>query len=489
MKIISKILAALLAIVLIFAELTGYLIVEADTAVNDKNITAYFEQNTLRDLFDNEKNKDIYDNIKASLQYWGGTDDEMSDRILDSRTMSHITADVVSEVVAYARKDVRRRLTREHVSEILDKRFPEFETEGIKLMNYHQHFLRNFFYENLSGEDCALTPVYNALDEINGKGLCRLGFINVLGEAFVAVAIVCLLIGLLIALVRLSFYKAAFICGGVTIFCAIFPFLSFMGAISNDLFANQTARAVLHVINGAEKKSVLIWAIVGLVCGLLLIIWGFIMRKRRKTKELAKLARKNASEPKLAEPVKAAETAAVEETEEEQPEETTEPEEPRDVVAEAFNGIEEQVREVHESMGGTDMNTQNVLHEFNTAVAQKADEIESEVSDVQQEVAGVDMNTQNVIHEFNPNAEPETTEEPVEEPAEEVTEEAVEEISEGNNTQICPKCGREVEGEARFCRFCGQDLQAEVKLTCPNCGHEYEKGMKFCGRCGQRLPE
>ena len=56
----------------------------------------------------------------------------------------------------------------------------------------------------------------------------------------------------------------------------------------------------------------------------------------------------------------------------------------------------------------------------------------------------------------------------------------------------CPKCGFENRPDARFCKQCGQPLQAPAapppaELPCPRCGAMNKPGARFCARCGAPL--
>ena len=60
--------------------------------------------------------------------------------------------------------------------------------------------------------------------------------------------------------------------------------------------------------------------------------------------------------------------------------------------------------------------------------------------------------------------------------------------------RTCPKCGRKVDVDSKFCLYCGTELPAEEKagsgvneLTCPVCGRKAEAGAKFCMGCGSPL--
>ena len=61
----------------------------------------------------------------------------------------------------------------------------------------------------------------------------------------------------------------------------------------------------------------------------------------------------------------------------------------------------------------------------------------------------------------------------------------------------CTKCSLENRPEARFCKKCGQPLQAENAASespmpsdtiCPACGATAKPGARFCPRCGKPLP-
>lgn len=61
----------------------------------------------------------------------------------------------------------------------------------------------------------------------------------------------------------------------------------------------------------------------------------------------------------------------------------------------------------------------------------------------------------------------------------------------------CPKCGFENRPDARFCKKCGQPMQAQAAvpmppplpgLVCPACGATAKPEARFCPRCGKPLP-
>ena len=52
----------------------------------------------------------------------------------------------------------------------------------------------------------------------------------------------------------------------------------------------------------------------------------------------------------------------------------------------------------------------------------------------------------------------------------------------------CPKCGKELKPNAKFCGACGTRIEAPAAgLKCPKCGKELKPGAKFCGGCGTKL--
>lgn len=60
---------------------------------------------------------------------------------------------------------------------------------------------------------------------------------------------------------------------------------------------------------------------------------------------------------------------------------------------------------------------------------------------------------------------------------------------------ICKKCGHELEGNNKFCVFCGEPIVKEVETltsvkkdihVCENCGAELKSDNLFCGMCGHK---
>ncbi|MBP5092069.1 MAG: SPFH domain-containing protein [Bacilli bacterium] len=49
----------------------------------------------------------------------------------------------------------------------------------------------------------------------------------------------------------------------------------------------------------------------------------------------------------------------------------------------------------------------------------------------------------------------------------------------------CPKCGKPIAANAKFCPECG----AKIIHECPNCHQKVEPGTKFCPNCGNKLGE
>ncbi len=47
----------------------------------------------------------------------------------------------------------------------------------------------------------------------------------------------------------------------------------------------------------------------------------------------------------------------------------------------------------------------------------------------------------------------------------------------------CPKCGKKMDAEARFCPDCG----TEFGMACPSCGKPVKAGDFFCSSCGSKI--
>ena len=69
-----------------------------------------------------------------------------------------------------------------------------------------------------------------------------------------------------------------------------------------------------------------------------------------------------------------------------------------------------------------------------------------------------------------------------------------EQLSRLRGNHICPVCGKEVPGDALFCRGCGtrMDVPASVQPVqeqnlCPQCGAQMPADNQFCTQCGCRL--
>lgn len=62
-----------------------------------------------------------------------------------------------------------------------------------------------------------------------------------------------------------------------------------------------------------------------------------------------------------------------------------------------------------------------------------------------------------------------------------------------NIMKKCPKCGKELKDEAKFCGGCGfkfsetSTSQVDGSVKCPSCGNLLKPGAKFCGKCGTKI--
>ena len=63
----------------------------------------------------------------------------------------------------------------------------------------------------------------------------------------------------------------------------------------------------------------------------------------------------------------------------------------------------------------------------------------------------------------------------------------------------CPECSKEINDNAKFCKYCGKKIEdnntiSEIPeetiveeplfITCPNCGKEMQANKAFCTNCG-----
>ena len=49
----------------------------------------------------------------------------------------------------------------------------------------------------------------------------------------------------------------------------------------------------------------------------------------------------------------------------------------------------------------------------------------------------------------------------------------------------CPKCGKMLEEDAKFCPSCGAKISTTTK--CPSCHAVLKPGAKFCSKCGEKI--
>lgn len=61
---------------------------------------------------------------------------------------------------------------------------------------------------------------------------------------------------------------------------------------------------------------------------------------------------------------------------------------------------------------------------------------------------------------------------------------------------ICPKCGKVMEAEAKFCSACGTPLdvpeasnEENNENICKNCGNVLRPEARFCGKCGMPVTD
>lgn len=53
----------------------------------------------------------------------------------------------------------------------------------------------------------------------------------------------------------------------------------------------------------------------------------------------------------------------------------------------------------------------------------------------------------------------------------------------------CPKCGANVDQNAKFCPECGYNFSSSESMKCPYCGKDIPKNSKFCPECGKPLSQ
>lgn len=58
----------------------------------------------------------------------------------------------------------------------------------------------------------------------------------------------------------------------------------------------------------------------------------------------------------------------------------------------------------------------------------------------------------------------------------------------------CSKCGRNIDDDSKFCKYCGADLKKTIdtKKThehCYECGYAMIGDYKFCSQCGTKIKE
>ena len=56
---------------------------------------------------------------------------------------------------------------------------------------------------------------------------------------------------------------------------------------------------------------------------------------------------------------------------------------------------------------------------------------------------------------------------------------------------FCPKCGTDIDENAKFCGNCGNSFVKKINKThfCAKCGSPYSNNEKFCGSCGEKLDD
>lgn len=54
-------------------------------------------------------------------------------------------------------------------------------------------------------------------------------------------------------------------------------------------------------------------------------------------------------------------------------------------------------------------------------------------------------------------------------------------------TMTCPKCGKTIPANSKFCPECGTKIESAAVTYCPECGTANAPGSKFCTNCGHKL--
>ena len=55
--------------------------------------------------------------------------------------------------------------------------------------------------------------------------------------------------------------------------------------------------------------------------------------------------------------------------------------------------------------------------------------------------------------------------------------------------KICKNCGKQLKDTAKFCYFCGNKADEEIKRFCDDCGAEITGEMTFCPECGKHVSD
>ena len=51
----------------------------------------------------------------------------------------------------------------------------------------------------------------------------------------------------------------------------------------------------------------------------------------------------------------------------------------------------------------------------------------------------------------------------------------------------CKSCGQELSDSAKFCNFCGKQVEIDLAQICPKCGAQAEENQRFCAQCGAEM--